>query len=168
MPPESWSTESRRRSVEARELQAAVHGRAHVLDPVEPREHGQVVLHRHVHVEVVELRHHAHLGARLLGLGRQLVAEHAQIEPSSAIAWPVSMRIVVDLPAPFGPSRPRQMPCGTSRSRPSTAVIGPKRLTTPLQLDRGHRPPQTTYSTTGERTLRIFSHAYKEKLIARD
>src|SRR5690348_14538175 len=41
------------------------------------------------------------------------------------------MRIVVDLPAPLGPSRPTQVPAGRSRSRPSTAVIGPKRLTTP-------------------------------------
>src|SRR5262245_14521726 len=39
--------------------------------------------------------------------------------------------MVVDLPAPLGPSRPRQMPFGTSRSRPSTAVIGPNLFTTP-------------------------------------
>src|SRR3954469_17698602 len=77
------------------------------------------------------------------------------------------MRIVVDLPAPFGPSRPRQMPAGTSRSRPSTAVIGPKRFTTPCNSIAG-TTLQTTYSTTGERTLRIFRHAYKEKVIARD
>src|SRR6185312_5867672 len=51
--------------------------------------------------------------------------------PPLAIACPVSSRIVVDLPAPLGPSRPRQMPSGTSRSSPSTAVIVPKRLTTP-------------------------------------
>src|SRR5215212_7653635 len=54
------------------------------------------------------------------------------IRPSLATAWPVSIRMVVDLPAPFGPSRPRQMPAGTSRSSPSTAVIGPNRFTTPL------------------------------------
>src|SRR6185503_5333798 len=48
-----------------------------------------------------------------------------------AIACAVSMRIVVDLPAPFGPRSPTHVPAGTSRSRPSTAVIGPKRLTTP-------------------------------------
>src|SRR5918998_61228 len=54
-----------------------------------------------------------------------------RISPSSAIACPVSSRMVVDLPAPLGPSRPRQIPPGTSRSRPSTAVIDPKRLTTP-------------------------------------
>src|SRR5436190_117648 len=42
----------------------------------------------------------------------------------------VSAFIVVDLPAPLGPSRPTHLPNGTSRSSPSTAVIGPKRLTT--------------------------------------
>src|SRR3954463_4302258 len=46
----------------------------------------------------------------------------------------VSAFIVVDLPAPFGPSRPTQLPYGTSRSRPSTAVSSPKRLTTPRRL----------------------------------
>ena len=50
--------------------------------------------------------------------------------PESGIAWPVSIRIVVDLPAPLGPSRPRQVPAGTSRSRPSTARVSPKDLTT--------------------------------------
>src|SRR5213592_4673525 len=43
----------------------------------------------------------------------------------------VSAFMVVDLPAPFGPSRPTQVPNGTSRSRPSTAVSGPNRLTKP-------------------------------------
>ena len=62
-------------SVEAGERESAVHGGAHVLHAVEPREDGQVVLHRHVHVEVVELRHHAHLGARLLRLAGQLVTQ---------------------------------------------------------------------------------------------
>ena len=54
--------------------QAAVHRGAHVLHPVEPREHREVVLHRHVHVEVVELRHHAHQRPRLLRVAGQLVA----------------------------------------------------------------------------------------------
>jgi hypothetical protein len=35
------------------------------------------------------------------------------------------MRIVVDLPAPLGPSRPTHVPVGTSRSSPATAVISP-------------------------------------------
>jgi len=33
--------------------------------------------------------------------------------------------MVVDLPAPFGPNKPTQVPSGTSRSSPFTAVIDP-------------------------------------------
>ncbi len=54
--------------------------------------------------------------------------------PSSAITCAVRAFIVVDLPAPLGPSRPTHIPNGTSRSRPSTAVIGPNRLTNPRSL----------------------------------
>ena len=166
MPPESPSTASRRRFSRRASAKPAVHRRAHVAHPVEAREHRQVVLDRDVHVEVVELRHHAHQRARLLRLARQLVAE----DPDPALvrcAWPVSSRIVVDLPAPFGPSRPRQMPFGTSRSRPSTAVIGPNLFTTPCSSIAAKATSQTTNSTKGERTFRIFGQTYKEKLIAR-
>src|SRR5215218_4850435 len=51
--------------------------------------------------------------------------------PASGIACAVSIFIVVDLPAPFGPSRPTHVPSGTSRSSPSTAVMSPKRFVTP-------------------------------------
>src|SRR3954464_10810216 len=54
-----------------------------------------------------------------------------RISPSSATACAVSMRMVVDFPAPLGPSRPKQIPSGTSRSRPSTATMSPKDLRTP-------------------------------------
>ncbi len=37
----------------------------------------------------------------------------------------------VVLPAPFGPSRPKTIPSGTSRSTPASAVVDPNRLTTP-------------------------------------
>jgi hypothetical protein len=43
----------------------------------------------------------------------------------------VSAFIVVDFPAPFGPSSPTHVPKGTSRSSESTAVMSPKRLTKP-------------------------------------
>src|SRR5206468_2413909 len=49
----------------------------------------------------------------------------SSISPSSAIACAVRRRMVVDLPAPFGPSSPTQVPTGTSRSSPFTAVIWP-------------------------------------------
>src|SRR5574342_1009336 len=41
------------------------------------------------------------------------------------------MRSVVVLPAPFGPSSPKQSPAGTSRSRSATATRAPKHLPTP-------------------------------------
>jgi hypothetical protein len=50
-----------------------------------------------------------------LRVARQ-VKPSTSISPSSAIACAVSSRIVVDLPAPFGPSRPTHVPSGTSRS----------------------------------------------------
>src|ERR671921_160944 len=41
----------------------------------------------------------------------------------------VSMRTVVVLPAPLGPSMPSTLPWGTTKLTPSTATLSPKRLT---------------------------------------
>ena len=49
------------------------------------------------------------------------------------------MRTSVVLPAPFGPSRPKTMPSGTSRSTPARAVVDPNRLTTPATRTAGGR-----------------------------
>jgi hypothetical protein len=38
------------------------------------------------------------------------------------------MRMVVDLPAPFGPRKPSTSPLPTSNETPSTARLGPKDL----------------------------------------
>src|SRR4051812_16124410 len=46
------------------------------------------------------------------------------LPPSLGIS-PVSMRMVVDLPAPLGPRKPKKLPRGTSRSTPSTAAFSP-------------------------------------------
>jgi hypothetical protein len=43
----------------------------------------------------------------------------------------VSTPTVVVLPAPFGPSRPRTLPSATVRSTPASAVVAPKRFTSP-------------------------------------
>src|SRR4051812_117660 len=42
---------------------------------------------------------------------------------------PVIMRMVVDLPAPFGPRKPSTSPRSTLKEMPSTARIGPKAFT---------------------------------------
>src|SRR3954469_24083920 len=42
---------------------------------------------------------------------------------------PVIMRMVVDLPAPFGPRKPSTSPFSTVNEMPSTARLGPKAFT---------------------------------------
>src|SRR5438270_13699463 len=83
----------------------------------------------------------------------------------------VSAFIVVDLPAPLGPSRPTHAPKGTSRSRPSTAVSAPKRLTTPRRriagwwfigtptLDRAGVPRSSPRALLDGRDLRLAGQA---------
>src|SRR2546423_8196178 len=78
----------------------------------------------------------------------------------------VSAFMVVDFPAPLGPSSPTHVPYGTSRSRPSTAVMGerpvptPYRLTTPRSLIADslmtrpyHREPRTWAPEAGASAL---------------
>src|SRR5690554_3454693 len=48
--------------------------------------------------------------------------------PPSGVRKPVSIFMVVDLPAPFGPRKPRTSPGFTSKDRLSTATWSPKRL----------------------------------------
>src|SRR6476619_694813 len=48
--------------------------------------------------------------------------------PASGISKVVRMRTAVVFPAPFGPSRPRIVPAGATRSMPSSAVTSLKRL----------------------------------------
>ena len=45
---------------------------------------------------------------------------------------PASIRIVVDLPAPLGPRKPRTSPRRTENDTLSTAVKPPKRLVKPV------------------------------------
>jgi hypothetical protein len=48
-----------------------------------------------------------------------------------------SMRIIVVLPEPFGPSTPSTAPAGTSRSTPETATVEPNTLRRPRTLIAG-------------------------------
>src|ERR1017187_1142871 len=49
--------------------------------------------------------------------------------PSVGGMKPVIMRIVVDLPAPFGPRKPSTSPRSTENETPSTARLAPKTFT---------------------------------------
>src|SRR5215467_2548847 len=48
--------------------------------------------------------------------------------PAVGSSRPAIIRIVVDLPAPFGPRKPVTTPGGTTKSSPSTASVSPYRL----------------------------------------
>src|SRR5579875_1555637 len=52
--------------------------------------------------------------------------------PPSGASRPMIMRIVVDLPEPFGPRKPVTTPGRTVKLRSSTAVFGPYRLVRPI------------------------------------
>src|ERR671912_2147897 len=51
--------------------------------------------------------------------------------PVSAVASPNTQRIVVVLPAPFGPRKPTRRPGRAVNDSPSSAVTGPYRLVSP-------------------------------------
>jgi hypothetical protein len=53
---------------------------------------------------------------------RATSAPHTRAVPPVGLISVVSMPIVVDLPAPFGPSSPKSSPGATSRSSPATAA----------------------------------------------
>jgi hypothetical protein len=45
--------------------------------------------------------------------------------PPVLLTSPARMLIIVDLPAPLGPSSPNISPCGTSRLTPASALLPP-------------------------------------------
>ena len=75
-------------------------------DPVEVREDEQVLLDGQRHVEVVELRRRRRAARAPASTPPGSRKPSTSSSPSSAIACAVSSRIVVDLPAPFGPEQP--------------------------------------------------------------
>ena len=61
------------------------------------------------------------------------------MRPSDAGRNPVSIRIVVVFPAPFGPIKPTTSPLPTSKLTPSTAVMRPNRRVRLRAAIMGHR-----------------------------
>ena len=75
----------------------------------------------------------------------------ARMSPASAGRKPYTIFISVLLPAPFSPSSASTCPAGMSRSTPSTASTGPKRLWIPRSCSvtgpaRRWRPPRPRHS----------------------
>src|SRR5215831_12549362 len=61
--------------------------------------------------------------------------------PAVGATKPVIIFIFVELPAPFGPRKPRTSPCGTVKETSSTATSGPKDLTRRRISSIPARPP---------------------------
>src|SRR5258705_8748378 len=62
--------------------------------------------------------------------------------PAVGLSSPAMMRMVVVLPAPFGPRKPWISPLGTSKLTPSTAVNDPYFLTRPSTWIMDLLPPR--------------------------
>jgi len=73
------------------------------------------------------------VGKRVTLVGRLDILGAEQIAlPASAASRPRMTRMVVDLPAPFGPTNPVTSPGATVNVIPSRACVGPKRLRRPV------------------------------------
>ena len=108
MPPESLSTRVSRRSTRFAISAPARSPRRRSARPIRYRcaKTSRFCSHGQRRVEVVELRDDAAFarGPASTRAGRRNPS--TSISPSSAIDWAVRIRIVVDLPAPFGPEQP--------------------------------------------------------------
>ena len=92
---------------------------------VEPADHLEVLAAGEVFVDGRELAREPD-GARARPARRLSTSMPAtSARPQSGCSRVVSTRTAVVLPAPFGPSRPRTVPSGTSRSSPSSARTSP-------------------------------------------
>src|SRR4249919_698615 len=69
--------------------------------------------------------------------------------PDVGVSRPATIRNVVVLPHPEGPSRAKKEPVGTSRSRSSTALKVPKSLVRP----RSSRPAAAAAPSAGEASV---------------
>ena len=87
--------------------------------------------------------------------------------PSVGSSSPHSMRIVVVLPEPLGPSRPKTSPRGICSVRRETAVTAPKRRVSSLDVDRGvAHGVSGTSSVTGRPALSRPAGSSNSTLIA--
>ena len=89
----------------------------------------QVFDHFEIVVEREFLRHVADILAHGFRLAAHIEAGDLRARPDVGLSRPHNMRIVVDLPAPFGPRKPKTSPLRTSRLMRSTATKSPNRLT---------------------------------------
>ena len=94
------------------------------VEPVEPREVHELLVHAHLRVEAALLRHVPEAPARSRRRSDALPSHRRRRPPSST---PSAIRIVVVLPAPFGPTNPTISPSRTANDTPSSATTSSKR-----------------------------------------
>src|SRR5438270_4979866 len=91
-------------------------------------------------------------------------------EPAVGLASVHSMLIVVVLPAPFGPRKPKTSPAATSKSTPFTASSSPNRFTRWLTwiagTSRGGRPLPSSEDISGN-VARSFIVVAREDAVQR-
>src|SRR5947209_9317697 len=78
--------------------------------------------------------------------------------------YPVMTRIVVVLPAPLGPSRPRTSPCSRSKVTSEMASVRPKRRLTPTTWT----PALTSFGRSGAVVGSVRAHPFGVRLTRRD
>src|ERR1019366_6929302 len=66
--------------------------------------------------------------------------------PASGRSSPVIIDSVVVFPAPFGPTRPKKLPGGTSRFTPATATLSPNRFHRPRATRAAAGPADLAYA----------------------
>ncbi len=103
-------------------------------EPVNAAEEVEILPHAQFAVERELLRHVAEAAARDGGRAIQIEAIHMR-RPGVGFNRPHIILKVVDLPAPFGPSRPKISPRLMLNEMWSAAVKSPKRLVRPTRLD---------------------------------
>src|SRR6185295_8950257 len=90
------------------------------------------------------------------GIGRP----KASMVPESGLVWPRHMRIVVVLPAPFGPMTPRHSPASIASDRSSTTVLSPNFLhrwsMRKIGSGMGRQCAGTPGKTKGQLALTLF------------
>src|SRR6185437_10023874 len=74
-----------------------------------------------------------------------------RIVPADGANSPVSILIIVDLPAPFGPRKPKNWPASTRKFTLSTATRSPKRRVKPSVTIAGSANMADESNTRGER-----------------
>ena len=91
-------------------------------------EHLQVVSNREFEFERILLRHDAEATADLGSVGPRVESEDRDLP---AVGWDTAeiIRMVLVLPAPFGPRKPKLSPRSMVTSIPFTASKSPKRFT---------------------------------------